>query len=105
MAGVLGDAQPSAPPEMRRVVWTDEAIANLDAIAVYIGEFNPLAAQRLALRLKAAGDSLADYSERGRSIHGGMRELTVIYPYLIRYRVTAETVAILRVRHGVMRPD
>ena len=63
-------------------------------------EARQLAAQRMALRLRAAADSLRDYPERGRSIPGGRRELTIINPYLIRYRCDGEIVVILRTRHG-----
>jgi plasmid stabilization system protein ParE len=33
-----------------------------------------------------------------------MRELTVVYPYVIRYRITVDHLRILRVRHGARRP-
>jgi len=60
---------------------------------------------RLAERLSAAGDSLSFFPDRGRPVRGtGLRELTVVYPYIIRYRITADHVRILRVRHGARRP-
>ncbi len=85
---------------MRRIEWTDDAVANLDAIADYISAFNPAAAQRLAARLIALADSLADFPERGRDAGEGRRELTIVWPYVLRYRVEAERVIILRIRHG-----
>jgi len=36
---------------------------------------------------------------------GGMRELTVIYPYILRYRLTGGVVSIVRIRHGARQPD
>lgn len=90
---------------MRRVIWTDEAVANLENIAAYISDFSPLAAQRFALRLQTTANSLADNPDRGRLMHGGRRELTVIRPYLIRYRVYEDVVVILGIRHGARRPD
>jgi addiction module RelE/StbE family toxin len=90
---------------MRRVVWTTEAIGNLTDIRAYIGSFNPLAAQRFALRLWNAAESLAEHPERGRMIGKGRRELAVVRPYLIRYRIMAEGVEILTIRHGARRPD
>ena len=86
---------------MSRVVWTEPARQDLENIRAYIGQFSPLAAQRMALRLRAAADGLRDYPERGRSIPGGRRELTIINPYLIRYRCDGEIVVILRICHGV----
>jgi len=85
-----------------QVVWTRPA---LETIRAYIGQFSPLAAQRMALRLIAAGMSLADFPERGRAIGKGRRELVTVPPYLMRYRIRGETVEILAVRHGAREPD
>jgi len=87
------------------VVWTDRALANIEAIAAYIYPFNAIAAQRMALRLMAAGDALKSEPERGRPIARGRRELTIVPPYLIRYRVLSDRVLILEVRHGARRPN
>lgn len=89
----------------RTVIWSGEARTNLVAIRDYIGQFNPLAAQRLANRLVALADSLDEFAERGRPVGRGLRELTVVWPYIIRYRVTEDTVIILRIRHGAREPD
>lgn len=85
---------------MRRIVWTEEALAKLEAIADYISAFNPAAAERLARRLIELADSLGEYSERGRNAGAGRREITIVWPYVLRYRVEAETVIILRLRRG-----
>ncbi len=53
----------------------------------------------MAGRLLEAAESLSEFSDRGRPIDGN-RELTVIRPYIIRYRVARDAVFILRVRHG-----
>ncbi len=76
---------------MVQVVWTPRALADLNAIAAHIGQFRPLAAQRMALRLRLAADSLAHHPERGRQ-SGRLRELATVPPYLIRYRVTESAV-------------
>ena len=88
---------------MVQVVWTRRAAADVIAIRAYIGQFNPLAAQRMAIRLIAAGESLVTYPERSRSSSGGRRELATVPPYLIRYRIRGETVEIITVRHGARR--
>ena len=90
---------------MRDVVWTEEAVANLDAIASYISVFNPASAERLAQRLIALADSLADFAERGRDAGNGRREISVVWPYILRYRVEEQRVIVLRIRHGAQRPD
>ena len=90
---------------MRRIIWTDEAVSNLEAIVAYVGAFSPAAAERLATELSQTAERLALHPDRGRPIRAGMREIVVIRPYLIRYRVHDEAVAILRIRHGYRRQD
>lgn len=85
---------------MLAVVWTEEAVAHLEAILEYVEAFNPGAARRLGERLIEAGDSLAEFPERGRDAGDGRREIVTVWPYILRYRVEAERVVILRVRHG-----
>lgn len=87
------------------VIWSDIARDNLGAIQTYIGQFAPLAAQRFTARLVAAVESLATQPNRGRPVGDGVRELVVVIPYCVRYRVTAEGVQVLRIRHGARRPD
>jgi plasmid stabilization system protein ParE len=85
---------------LRAIIWTDEAVAHLEAIVAYIAAFNPAAARTLGERLITVADSLAEYFERGRDAGCGMREMTSVWPYVLRYRVEADRVIILRVRHG-----
>lgn len=85
---------------MRRIVWTDEAVSHLEAIIAYISAFNPAAAARLGERLIAVADSLTEFSERGRDVGDGRREMTTVWPYVLRYRVDGDRVIILRIRHG-----
>ena len=90
---------------MRSVVWTLSALADLADIRRYIAAFNPDAAQRIAARLIAVGNGLVNFPERGRPVPDtDLREATVVYPYIIRYRVDGDRVLILRVRHGMRRP-
>jgi addiction module RelE/StbE family toxin len=86
------------------VIWSARAINDLETVRAYIGTAAPLDAQRLVVRLVNAAESLADMPERGRRVGQGVRELAVIYPYLIRYRVIDGGVEIVRVRHGARRP-
>ena len=89
---------------MTTVVWTFAAVADLEEIRRYIGAFNPRSAQDTADRLIAAGNGLANFPNRGRPVSGtDLRELTVVSPYVIRYRVAGDHVLILRVRHGMRR--
>ncbi len=64
-----------------------------------------MAAERFTLRLIEAGNALRSQPERGRAIPGGRREITIVAPYLIRYRVRADQVQVLTVRHGARKPN
>ena len=91
------------PDSWRESVWTREALAHVEAIRIYIGQFDPAAAQRLATRLIDAGNRLRAFPRRGRSVGDGFRQLALIRPYLIRYRIEQDTVYIVGVRHGARR--
>ena len=88
---------------MAKVVWSPRAISDLIEIRAYIGQDRPLVAQRMAERLLQAGESLAEFPERGRLAKRGLREWTLIYPYVLRYRVRNGVVEIVRVKHGAQR--
>ena len=89
---------------MRRIIWSPGAVDDLRNIRDYIEQFNPSAASGFAAKLVAAAESLADFSERGRPVDAKRRELLVVWPYIIRYRIETEQVVILRIRHGAQRP-
>ncbi len=90
---------------MHRIVWTDEAVGQLEAIVTYISVLNPAAAARLGERLVALADSLAEFPHRGREAGDGKREMTTVWPYILRYRVESDTVVILRIRHGAREEE
>jgi toxin ParE1/3/4 len=87
------------------VVWSPSALREVAKIFDYLMAFNPQAAARVLNTLIAAGDSLADFPHRGRQVpNSSLRELVTVYPYIVRYRITRESVRILRVRHTSRRP-
>lgn len=90
---------------MKRIVWTDEAIDHLEAIVTYVSVYDPAAAERLGRKLIELADSLMEFPERGRDAGDGRREMTTVWPYILRYRVEAERVIILRIRHGAREED
>jgi addiction module RelE/StbE family toxin len=88
-----------------RVIWSPQALRQIDHVASYLAEFNPRAAAEFTVRLIEASDSLVHFCHRGRPVAGTtMRELVAIHPYVIRYRIVRDEVRILRVRHGAQRP-
>jgi len=83
------------------VTLTAPALADLVRIRNHIGQENRIAANRVAVQLLAACDRLDYLPERGRpGLVPGTRELAALWPYVIVYRVTPETVQILRIWHG-----
>ncbi|PZQ62924.1 MAG: type II toxin-antitoxin system RelE/ParE family toxin [Sphingomonas taxi] len=90
---------------MAEVVWTDQAIEQLDLIVAYVELFDGLAAERLRTRLFDVGSSLCDFPHRGRPVGDGRRELVTVPPYVLRYRTEGDLVFIIGVRHGARRPD
>lgn len=87
-----------------RVVWSPSALQDILNIYHYVANYNPGAASALIDTLLNAGDSLAKFPRRGRPAGDNLRELTVVYPYIIRYEILGTDVTILRVRHGMRRP-
>lgn len=83
-----------------KVQWTDVALIEFQAAVDFIDTHNPTAADRLSQRLVDAALSLSTFPRRGREVQPGIHQLSIIYPYLIRYRISGGTVEILSVRHG-----
>ncbi|PVM86113.1 addiction module toxin RelE [Caulobacter radicis] len=95
---------PDRDTSVFNVVWSVRSRRDLEGIRAYVGQVRPIAAQRLALRLIAAVEALAEHPHRGRPV-GEARELVVIAPYVVRYRVKGAIVEIIRIKHGAERPD
>jgi addiction module RelE/StbE family toxin len=89
-------------PIAYRIDWSQRSRRDLDAIRAYVEQHAPLAAARLAVALVSTAESLATHPHRGRAV-GAVRELVVVRPYLIRYRVTSDAVQIMRIKHGAQR--
>jgi toxin ParE1/3/4 len=87
---------------LAEVIWTRRAALDVIAIRNYVAEFNPSAARRLSNRLISAAESLEQFSSRGRLAEGGYRELTLIPPYIIRYRVVGDRVIVVEIRHSAL---
>jgi addiction module RelE/StbE family toxin len=83
-----------------RVLYSDTALQNLEAIRAYIAQDSVSEAGRMVGRLLTACRSLADLPDRGRAGRRSTRELTVVRPYVIVYRVTPDAIRIERVIHS-----
>ena len=99
----MGDGQSAAPSEMRRIVWSDQAREDLIGIGQYIAGFSPRAARQVAAGLIDLSESLDEFSDRGRPVRPGVRELTTFQPYIIRYAIHETEVWIITLRHSARR--
>ncbi|MFA4828870.1 MAG: type II toxin-antitoxin system RelE/ParE family toxin [Thermodesulfovibrionales bacterium] len=81
--------------------WLDEAISDLIEIRDYIANDKPQAAQAVAGRIRKTVDLLKDQPGIGRPGRvEGTKELIIPgLPYIIPYRVKANSIEILRVLH------
>ncbi|MGB7284508.1 MAG: type II toxin-antitoxin system RelE/ParE family toxin [Candidatus Acidiferrum sp.] len=88
-----------------RVRWLRVALANLEAEADYIAEDNPAAAGRVVQRILRTVALLRKNPAIGRPGRvPGTRELVVPNtPYIVPYRVRADTLEILRVFHAARK--
>jgi toxin ParE1/3/4 len=91
-----------------RLEWSAFAIEDRDAIFDYIEEDSPSAAVVVDDRIRVQVRQLLQFPETGRPGRiEGTRELVISRtPYIAAYRITGETVRILRVLHGAqLWPD
>jgi toxin ParE1/3/4 len=92
------------------IAWTGEAESNLLTIYEYVAHDSPAIAGRIIRELVDSAERLSEFPLSGRSVEElkeqGVREL-VVAPYRIAYKVTDQTVAILKVWHGkrLLRPE
>jgi plasmid stabilization system protein ParE len=64
-----------------KIVWTEPALVNLQAIREYIRQFNPHAAERVAAEIVATAEGLIHFPYRGRPVSNSpLREVATAYP-------------------------
>jgi plasmid stabilization system protein ParE len=92
---------------MRRAVkWAEDALADLRAPIEYIAMENPVAARRVAARIRSACDTLGEMATgRMGRVAGTYEKVVVGLPYIVAYAIRAEAngaevIVILCVIHG-----
>lgn len=87
---------------MKRVQWSDDALAELEQQIFHIAKDNPAAARRVAQRIRAVGGALGDFAtgHPGR-VSGTYEKAVARLPYIIIYALGEgdAVVTILRVIH------
>jgi toxin ParE1/3/4 len=93
------------PDRVLRIRWLKRALANLEAEAKFISRENPSTASGVVALIVRSVERLADFPALGRPGRvEGTRELVVPgTPYIVPYRVRADSVQILRVFHGARK--
>lgn len=87
-----------------RIRWTDQAIADLAAIRVFIAQDSPHYSSVVIHRLIRAVDRLNNFPKSGRAVpefeHQAVREI-IERPYRIIYRLLRDDeIHILTIHHG-----
>ena len=83
-----------------QIDWTEQAVADLAEIELYIQQDKPEAAARVAAHLLGSVEHLAEFPQLGKpGRRTGTRSLTVP-PFIISYRVRSQRLEILSIWHG-----
>lgn len=88
---------------MAKIVWTEPALSDLDAIADYIALDNPVASSQLVQRIFDHMDQLERHTESGSvpsELRGSRYRQIVEAPCRVFYRYDGKRVLILHVMRG-----
>src|SRR3972149_2232018 len=87
----------------RVLVWSPEAVEDIDAIAVYIERDSPWYARAVASKIVETAESIPEYPELGRMVpeidDPAIRE-RLVHRYRLVYRLDEARVLIVAVIHG-----
>jgi toxin ParE1/3/4 len=90
-----------------KVVYTDEALRDLDAIADWLIAHYPAVAPIVERRIRVVVAQIARWPESSRR-SAGRSDVRVVslgrYPYKIFYRITDDRIEILHIHHAARRP-
>ena len=88
------------------ILWSPDAIEDLNSLRAYIAQDNPSAARAVALHIAHSIEQLLpDNPQMGRPGRvPGTRELVIPKtPFIVPYRLQGNVIQILRVYHGARR--
>ena len=87
----------------RVLVWSPEAVEDIDAIAAYIERDSPWYARAVASKIVETAESIPEYPELGRMVpeidDSAIRE-RLVHRYRVIYRLDEARVLIVAVIHG-----
>ena len=86
-----------------RLVWSLEAIEDIESIALHIARDSSWYAKAVATKIVETAETIPDFPEIGRTVpeigNSAIRE-RFVYSYRIVYRIEAERILIAAVIHG-----
>ena len=94
---------------MLRYIFSDDAVADLEAIAAYLEARNPDASTRVLASIIAAIEraclfpEAAPEADQPGEVLGTRKLIEATYRYVIYYRVIDRALLVLRVFHGAQR--
>jgi plasmid stabilization system protein ParE len=84
--------------------WAPEAVRDLARLREFLGDKNPGAAERAALRIREAAGVLREQPELGHIVENEeFRDLVASFgggAYVLRYRIDEDAVIVVRVWHS-----
>ncbi|WP_315778526.1 MULTISPECIES: type II toxin-antitoxin system RelE/ParE family toxin [unclassified Bradyrhizobium] len=90
-----------------RVVYTDEALRDLEDVAVWLADHYPIIAPAVERRIKRVVAHIARWPSSARRVadRPDVRAASLgRYPYKIFYRITGDTIEILHIHHAARQP-
>jgi addiction module RelE/StbE family toxin len=89
-----------------KLQFTGRALDDLNRLRAFIASDNPQAARRIGETLRQSIRRLLDQPHMGQAVdeRPGVRRW-VSGPYVVHYQVEAQTLIVLRVRHGREQKD
>ena len=88
---------------MADVTWTEQALADVDAVGSYIARDSPRYAALVVARILRAAERLAQFPRSGRIVpeygREDVREI-IVQGYRVIYRAVPDEVEIVTVHHG-----
>ena len=91
-----------------KVIWSPQAIADLQQIGDYIARDSIQYANRVGERMLAAMERAAEFPQMGRVVpereEEAIREV-IVYSYRLIYRVKPDVVELITIIHGARQLD
>lgn len=86
---------------MRHVIWSSDALDDLNGIIEFIAWDSPKSARLVIDRIEAASNLLAEVpAGRPGRVTGTYEKVVLKTPYIITYRLTDTALTIARIIHG-----